>query len=173
MRSIQRTLLAVAVLAAPAGLAAQAPPAAPPAPPSTPASAAVAPAAPQAPAAPAYRPSYDEALQLGRLVTERAYAKNIDGLVSLADPAAGSPDSVRTRLVNALAQVEEQLGPELKLVSERVMLVNGRVQYWRVAEYTGVPIPLVWRVVMGEKGKWRGFTASPEEQAPPGEEIKP
>lgn len=169
MRSLPTSLLVLAAIVAPAGLAAQAPPA-PPASPATPTSA---PVAPQAPAAPAYRPSHEEAMTLGRLVTERAYAKNIDGLVELADPAAGSADSVRARLVNALAQVEEQLGPETKLISERVMLVNGRVQYWRRAEYIGVPVPLVWRVVMGEKGKWRGFTASSEESLPAGEEITP
>lgn len=170
MRPTTLSLVALSLAAAPALLSAQA---APPAPPTTPATAAAAPAAPAAPAPPAYRHTYAEALELGRLVTERVYTKNIEALIESADPGAGTADSVRAKITPAFSQIEEQLGPELKVISERIMLVNGRVQYWRTAEYTAVPVPLVWRVILGDKGKWRGFTASTEESVPAGEEIKP
>ncbi len=169
MRALSRTLIATALTISPALAAAQA---APPAPPTPPTPAADAPQAPAAPK-PGYQASYEEMMAFGRLVTERAYAKNIDSLIATADPAVGTADAVRTRLTPALAQMEEQLGPEVKVLAEKVMRVNGSVQYWRTAEYSAVPVPLVLRVVMGEKGKWRGFTASPEENVPAGEEIKP
>jgi hypothetical protein len=34
-------------------------------------------------------------------------------------------------------------------------------------------VPLVFRVIMGPAGKWRGFTANTTEQTPPGTEILP
>ncbi len=170
MRALTRTLIATALTITPALAAAQAaPPAVPPSPPTPVADAPPAPPAPR----PGYQATYDEMMTFGRLVTERAYAKNIDSLIATADPAVGTADAVRTRLTPALAQMEEQLGPEIKVISEKVMRVNGSVQYWRTAEYSAVPVPLVLRVVMGERGKWRGFTASPEENVPAGEEIKP
>ncbi len=175
MRVQYRSILAAAVLCsiAPAWALAQSPPPAPPAPP-TPPTAAPSDAPPPPPAPkPGYQASHSEMMTFGRLVTERAFAKNIDSLVAIADPAVGTPEFVRGRLTPALAQMDEQLGPEIKVISEKVMRVNGSVQYWRTAEFSGVPVPLVFRVVMGEKGKWRGFTASPEENVPAGEEIKP
>jgi hypothetical protein len=134
-----------------------------------------APAAPVAPAAPPdrYMHSHAEALALGRAVVAHAYAGALDSLIAFADPAMGAPDALRARLAPGLKDLDEQLGPELKLITERVMLVNGGVQYWRKAEYVGVPMPLLFRVVLGAKGTWRGFTASPEDAAPAGEEILP
>lgn len=172
---MRRTVMAVAIplltFAAVGG--AQAP--VPPTPPATPTSAGPAPAAPAAPApaAPAPRIARDEALRIGRLVAHHTNVADIDSLVAHADPSTGAPEAVRERLKNALAQIGEQVGTETKVVAERVMLVNGGVQYWRDAEYTGIAVPLVFRVVLAPSGKWRGFTISPAEALPPAEEIKP
>lgn len=173
--------LAFAALALSAGtLAAQTPPAPParPANPLTPPPAAAptaaqAPSPPAPPAAPAYLATREEALSIGRETTQRVFSNQLDALILAADPATGDTASVRARLSEALPQVAMQLGAERRMVREQVMKVNGRIEYWRTAEYEMVPVPLVFRVIMGAQGKWRGFTATTEEQAPAGEEILP
>lgn len=122
---------------------------------------------------PAAAPSRDEALRLGRITFERTFAANIDALVASADSAMGTPEAIRERLTAGIRQISEQLGNEVATVSEKVMLVNGAVQYWRTSDFTEVPVPIVFRVVVGPAGKWRGFTATTQEQAPVGTEILP
>lgn len=161
LRSLVR--LAGALSVATASLSAQAAPT-PPAPPATPAPAA-------APAAPAYRATYDEAMQIGRAVTRQAFAGEVDSLVATADP--GAPADLRTRLLDGVSQISLQLGAERRVIAERVMNVEGRIEYQRTAEFENVPVPLVFRVIMGAKGTWRGFTASTDEQLPGGDEVKP
>jgi hypothetical protein len=120
---------------------------------------------------PANAPSRDEVLKLGRITFERAFASNIDALVASADPAVGNLDSLRARLTAGLQQLNDQLGPEVKTISEKVMIVNDGVQYWRESEYTAVPVPITFRVVVSSAGKWRGFAANTE--VPAGKELLP
>jgi hypothetical protein len=115
----------------------------------------------------------DAVIRLGRFVSAWANSGSIDSLITRADPAVGTPDAIREKLTSGLASFSDQLGGETRFSAERVMLVNGQVQYWRTAEYTAVPIPLVFRVMVGRDGKWRGFTVTQEEQLPVGaEEVK-
>lgn len=169
LRSLRRLagLQALALAVASASLAAQAAPT----PPAAPTPTAAAPATPAAPAAPAYRATYDEAMQIGRAVTRQAFAGEVDSLVATADP--GAPADLRTRLLDGVSQISLQLGAERRMIAERVMNVEGRIEYQRTAEFENVPVPLVFRVIMGAKGTWRGFTASTEDQLPGGDEVKP
>lgn len=59
------------------------------------------------------------------------------------------------------------------MISERVMKIDGRIEYWRTAEFELVPVPIVFRVILASATTWRGFTANVEEQSPAGEEVKP
>jgi hypothetical protein len=131
-----------------------------------------APPTPPAPAAAAAVVSHAEALKQGRLTFDRAMTANIEALLQSADSALGGADALRPRLETGLKQLAEQLGQEVSMSSEKVMLVNGTVQYWRTGEYAQVPVPIVFRVIVGPSG-WRGFTANAEEQVPPGKEILP
>lgn len=136
-----------------------------------------APSAPTPPAAPrpitAAEVDREAVLRLGRFVSAWANLGAIDSLITRADPAVGTPDAIREKLTSGLASFTDQLGGETRFSAERVMLVNGQVQYWRTAEYTAVPVPLVFRVMVGRDGKWRGFTVTQEEQLPVGaEEVK-
>lgn len=172
-------LLAVAgvlmMLGSPASRSvAQAAPPAPAVPPAGTASTPTAPTAPTAAAAPAAeRPSHAEALKLGRLTFERAMAGNIDALLQSADSTLGAPEALRGRLETGLKQIGEQLGAEVAMSAESVMLVNGRVEYWRTSEYSLVPVPIVFRVILATGSSWRGFTANSEEQTPAGQAINP
>jgi hypothetical protein len=160
-------LIAALVLGASTLTAQAAPP--PPTPTTPPATAA--PAAPLPPAAPAYLATREEAMTIGRETARLALTGGIDGLVALGDPAVGDSATRYTRLSDALSQIALQLGAERRMISEQVMKVNGRIEYWRTAEYEMVPVPLIFRVIMGAQGKWRGFTASTEDQAPAGEIV--
>jgi hypothetical protein len=112
-------------------------------------------------------------MAIGRATARAAFTGAVDSLVATADPVTSANGDVRGRLTDGIAQISLQLGAERRMISERVMLVEGRVEYWRTAEYEMVPVPLVFRVIMGAKGTWRGFTASTEEMVPAGEEVKP
>lgn len=173
-------LLALVPLVASATLVVAQTPPAPPAPATPPASAAspAQPAAPATPAAPApltmAQVDREAALQVGRYVATWANLGVVDSLLTRADGAVGTPEVVRERLSGGLEQFAAQLGAELKVTEERVMLVNGAVQYWRTAEYSAVPqMPLVFRVFVAQGGKWRGFTVTPATELPAGEEVKP
>ncbi len=166
--SLSHRLLAFALLTSTATLGAQG---APPPPATPPANGAA--ATPAAPAAPAYQATYDEAMRIGRTTVTSAISGAMDSLVALADPANGTPDEIRARLSNAIAQISMQLGAERRVIAERVVRIEGRIEYQRTAEYEMVPVPLVFRVIMGAQGKWRGFTANTEENTPAGDEVKP
>lgn len=170
--TLRQTLAAIGMIGSASILGAQAAPPAPPTPPTTPA-AATAPSAPVAPATPTYRASHAEALEVGRATVRAAFTGQIDSLVAMADPSATASGDLRGRLTDGVAQISLQLGAERRMIAERVMLVEGNVEYWRTAEYEMVPVPLVFRVIMGGKGKWRGFTANTEEMTPAGDEVKP
>jgi len=112
-------------------------------------------------------------LRFGRLVSGWANLGAIDSLVAHADPGVGSAEAVRQKLTTGLADFAAQLGAETKLHEEKVMLVNGRPQYWRTADFAAVPVSLVFRVMLGDDGRWRGFTVTTPDQLPTGEEVKP
>lgn len=113
----------------------------------------------------------EQALEVGRAVAVAAYAGKVDDLFALADSSATASPDIRARLVDGVGQIAMQLGAERRMISEQVMKVDGVIEYWRTAEYEQVPIPLVFRVYMGKPGKWRGFTATPENQLPVGEVV--
>lgn len=175
MLRINRSVVLVALTLSAGTLAAQAPPLPRPAPPppATPAPPAAEPTPPPAPPAPEYVATRDEALTIGRETVQRAYTNQIDALLLNSDPVDGDTASMRRRLADGLPQILVQLGAERRMIREQVMKVNGRIEYWRTAEYELVPVPLIFRVIMGAQGKWRGFTATVEEQAPAGEELLP
>jgi hypothetical protein len=125
-----------------------------------------------APAASTHVPSFAEAVSIGRSTFLAAFTGAIDSLMASADPAT-APDDLRSRLTDGIAQISLQLGAERRMISERVVKVDGRVEYQRTSEFEMVPVPLVFRVILGAPGKWRGFTASTEDQTPDGEELKP
>lgn len=118
-------------------------------------------------------PTRDATLALGRAVFRLAVASSVDSLVALADSAVGPPEALRPRLTDGLAQMAMQLGGEGAMTSERVMRVGGRLEYWRVSTYEMVPVPIIFRVIVGPSGRWLGFTAVPEMNAPAGEEVTP
>jgi hypothetical protein len=129
--------------------------------------------APAALAAPGYLATRDEALTIGRETTQRVYANQLDALILAADPMDGDLVNLRRNLEVGLPRLSERLGAERRMISERVVRVGGRIEYWRIAEFEKAPAPMLFRVTMGARGKWRGFAAVPQGQAVGGEEVLP
>lgn len=119
-----------------------------------------------------YAHTHAAALELGRAVAKHAFAGEIDSLLTFADPAS-APADLRQRLADGIGQMALQLGGERKVTAERIVRVNGRTEYWRTSEFEMVPVPLVFRVILGAEGKWRGFTANTEDQLPVAEDVQP
>lgn len=136
------------------------------------AAAAGAQAAPPAPAVSAPMVSHAEALLIGRATVRAAFTGSVDTLVATAAPEAATGD-LRGRLTDGVTQISMQLGAERRMISERVMKVEGRIEYWRTSEFELVPVPIVFRVTLGSATTWRGFTANVEEMMPAAEEVKP
>lgn len=132
-----------------------------------------APAAPATPPAATALPSHAQAMVTGAAVARLAFAGDVDSLLAIADSSAPLPPNLRDLLLNGVSQIGLQLGAETRVRSERVMRVENRLEYWRLAEYDVVPVPLVFRVILGAPGTWRGFTAVPEDQLPEAVEVKP
>jgi hypothetical protein len=167
-------LLASAFVLAAASLGAQAAPPAAPASPAAPA----APATPAAPAPlsatdPAVRAQHAAAMALGRATVRQALTGQVDSLIASADPETGPADALRGRLTDGIAAVALQVGAERRVIGEKVLVVNGRVEYQRTGEYEMVPVPLVFRVLVSRQGKWLGFTANTVENTPGGDEVQP
>ncbi len=168
-----RPVFAFALLGAAPALSAQTAPVAPQ-PPATgnvtgPAS------APVAPAAPAPPPSYSEAMATGRNIAHLVMEGDITALVAAVDPqaAAGATD-IPARVSQGVTAVSTSLGAERRMISEQLVRVSGRLEYRRLAEYELVPVPVIFRVILGgAPGTWRSFTLSTEENAPPGDDVKP
>lgn len=118
-------------------------------------------------------PTHAQALEVGRAVAIAAFGGQLEDLFALADSSATASPDIRTRLADGIGQIATQLGGERRMISEQIMKVDGRIEYWRTSEFEMVPIPLVFRVFMGVPGKWRGFTANPESQNPAGELVQP
>jgi len=145
-------------------LAAQATPATPPAvpkpAPAPPAAAAPAPAATPAPAAapaapavqnPPIKPVGNE-IELGRKFTQWLYTAQFDSLFAHADAEGqqtlGKPEEMQAHLDELVAR----LGDESEVVEEKVVMRNGRPQYWSTSRYTLAPEPFMlrWVIVNGQ-----------------------
>ena len=83
----------------------------------------------------------------------------------------------RAGIVDAQAMVADRAGVEKRVIEERFVWRNGRRQYWRVMEMSGLAEPFVLRFVMDEEGRIAGIGLGPQSATPPvdsgGVAIKP
>jgi hypothetical protein len=151
--SVRSALLSAALLAAPAGLWAQTP---------APAAAATAPA-------PVVHPKVGNEMELGRNYTQWLYTAQFDSLFAHMSEEIrtdmGSPDAMAEQFDQFTAQV----GEETKVVDEKVVMRKGNPQYWRTAEFSMAPEPIMIRWVIVNGQIW-GIGINPASQAP---EIDP
>jgi phosphate-selective porin len=157
--SVRSAVLSAALIAAPALLFAQ-----------TTASSATAPAAAAAPAAPAappvVHPRVGNEIELGRKYTEWLYTGQFDSLfVHMSEDARKDMESA-SAMSARFDEFVAQAGEETKVMEEKVVMRKGNPQYWRTAEFSMAPEPVMirWVIVNGEI--W-GIGINPASQAPP------
>jgi hypothetical protein len=155
--SIRNALLSAALLTLPAVALSQTP--APSASATTSATATAAPA-------PTVHPRVGNEMELGRQFTALLYTAQFDSLFAHMSEELrsdmGSPDDMAAQW----DQFSAQIGEETKVVDEMVVMRNGSPQYWRTADFSMAPEPVMirWVIVNGEI---RGIGINPASQAPP------
>ena len=155
--SIRNALLSAALLTLPAVALSQTP-----APSASATSSATATAAP----APTVHPRVGNEMELGRQFTALLYTAQFDSLFAHMSEELrtdmGSPDDMAAQW----DQFSAQIGEETKVVDEMVVMRNGSPQYWRTADFSMAPEPIMIRWVIVD-GQIRGIGINPASQAPP------
>ncbi len=159
--SVRSAVLTAALAAMPYALTAQTPA---PAAPATAATSATATAA--APAAPVVHPKVGNEIELGRKFTAWLYVGQFDSLFTRMSKDAQEQMKSPDEMAGEFDQFTAQVGEETGVVEEKVVMRKGNPQYWRTANFSMAPEPIMirWVIVNGEI--W-GIGINPASQAPP------
>ena len=157
--SVRNALLSAALMAAPSLAWAQTP--APAASATTSATASAAPAP-----APAVHPRVGNEMELGRKYIEWLYTARFDSLFAHMSEETRADMESPDAMAAQWDQFSAQIGEETKLLGEMVVMRKGNPQYWRTADFSMSPEPIMirWVIVNGEI--W-GIGINPASQAPP------
>jgi len=155
--SIRNAMLSAALLTLPAVGLSQTP---------APAASATASATATAEQAPTVHPRVGNETELGRSYTAMLYASQFDSLFAHMNAdmrtAMGSPDDMAAKF----DEFSAHMGEETKVLDEKVVMRKGSPQYWRTAEFSMAPEPVMVRWVIVD-GEIRGLGINPASQAPP------
>jgi hypothetical protein len=155
--SLRHALLSTALLTLPAVALSQTP-----APSASATTGATATAAPT----PTVHPRVGNEIELGRQFTALLYTAQFDSLFAHMSEDLrtdlGSPDDMAAQW----DQFSARIGEETKVVDEMVVMRKGSPQYWRTAEFSMSPEPVMIRWVIVD-GQIRGIGINPASQAPP------
>ncbi|HQR17280.1 MAG TPA: hypothetical protein PK948_02860 [Gemmatimonadales bacterium] len=157
--SVRSAVLTAALAAMPYALTAQTPAPAAPATATTSATAA-------APAAPEVHPKVGNEIELGRKFTAWLYVGQFDSLFTRMSKDAQEQMKSPDEMAGEFDQFTAQVGEETGVVEEKVVMRKGNPQYWRTANFSMAPEPIMirWVIVNGEI--W-GIGINPASQAPP------
>ena len=160
--SVRSAVLTAALAAMPYALTAQTPAPAAPATATTSATAAAA----AAPAAPVVHPKVGNEIELGRKFTAWLYVGQFDSLFTHMSQESKEQMKSPDEMAGEFDQFTAQVGEETGLVEEKVVMRKGNPQYWRTANFSMAPEPIMirWVIVNGEI--W-GIGLNPASQAPP------
>lgn len=157
--TVRRVLVTALFVATPAFLHAQTP-----ATPPTPASATTAATAAAQPRE-AYHPKVGNEMELGRQFTAWLYAGRFDSLFAHMDAESRTELGTPEKMAEEFDEFVAQVGDETKVIEEKVVMRNGNPQYWRTADFSMAPEPIMirWVIVNGEI--W-GIGLNPASRAP-------
>lgn len=157
--SVRSAVLTAALAAMPYALTAQTPAPAAPATATPPATAA-------APVAPVVHPKVGNEIELGRKFTTWLYVGQFDSLFNSMSQDAKEQMKSPDEMAGEFDQFTAQVGEETGVVEEKVVMRKGNPQYWRTANFSMAPEPIMirWVIVNGEI--W-GIGINPASQAPP------
>jgi hypothetical protein len=110
-------------------------------------------------------PAASDSLALARRWTKLFYESKLDSLILYV------PQGSRTELAREFSNYAEMMrsraGTEISIVEERFIRRNGNRQYWRTANFSNAPEPLLLRWVVSASGELMGIGLGPLSQAPP------
>lgn len=141
----RHALIAAALVATPVAARAQTP--APPAG-ATATTSATAAAQP----APVVHPKVGNEIELGRLFTGWLYTGKFDSLFTRMSLDAQVQMGTADKMAEEFDQFTAQVGEETSVVEEKVVMRKGNPQYWRTANFSMAPEPIMirWVIVNGE-----------------------
>ena len=155
--SIRNALLSAALLTLPAIALSQTP---------APAASATTSATATAEPAPTVHPRVGNEIELGRQYTALLYTAQFDSLFAHMSEETRADMESPDAMAAQWDQFSAQIGEETKLLGEMVVMRKGNPQYWRTADFSMSPEPIMirWVIVNGEI--W-GIGINPASQAPP------
>ena len=108
-----------------------------------------------------------DSLALARQYTTWLYAAEVDSLLAHSTDEFREEEAQDPSFARMSGLIAERAGFEVTVVEETWKLRNGKCQYWRTAEFTNAPEPLLIRWVIDAKGRIEGIGGGPLSQAPP------
>ena len=159
--SVRSAVLTAALAAMPLVLTAQTPAPAPPTPPTPPTA-----VAPAAPGPPVVHPKVGNEIELGRKFTEWLYVGQFDSLFNHMSADAKAEMKTPDEMAGEFDTFTAQMGEETGVVEEKVVMRRGNPQYWRTANFSMAPEPIMIRWVIVDGEIW-GIGINRASQAPP------
>lgn len=102
----------------------------------------------------------------GQKASEFFYAGKMDSLWAMLTPGFRADIQNQQALTDRLGLIVGRAGFETKVVQEKLKMRNGKPQYWRAADFSSLPEPLLLRWVIEPDGKVSGMGIGPLSQAP-------
>ena len=106
-------------------------------------------------------------MELGRKYAVWLYTAQADSVVAHMDSASRAQPGVTRSIQDGAAQLAVMAGNEDKVLEEKFITRNGNRQYWRKAQFSIAPEPMVIRIVMNARGEMMGMGMNPASQTPP------
>ena len=106
-------------------------------------------------------------MELGRKYAAWLYTARADSVIAHMDSASRAQPGVAKSIQDGAAQLAVGAGTEDKVLEEKFITRNGNRQYWRKAQFSVAPEPMVIRIVMNAKGEMMGMGVNPASQTPP------
>jgi len=113
------------------------------------------------------------AIAAGQKATDLFYAGRMDSLWTMLTPGFQEGIESQQWLTDRLGMVMGRAGLETRVVEESIKMRGGKPQYWRVAEFSSMPEPLLLRWVIAPDGRISGLGMGPLSQAPPTDDEQP
>jgi hypothetical protein len=114
-----------------------------------------------------------DSLTLARQYVAWFYAAQWDSLIAHHPAALRAEATLRLQLEDRLEDLTRSAGTEVTLVGERFVRLHGALEYWRTAQFSTFPEPVLIRWVFDQRRQIVGIGMGPLSQAPTPDPVKP
>ena len=110
-----------------------------------------------------------DSLALARQYTQWLYYGEADSLLAHSSEWALERYATREEWGRRSDMIAERLGFETNIIEEAWRLVNGRCEYWRTSQFSGLAVPFMIRWMLNEHWEIVGLQLSAPSAAPEAE----